>query len=73
MEGIDFCNMPVGERDGVRIVACPKCGRHGRVQWRIGGGRVYDHVARPLVPPEAGVHWEIVEWCEVPAPEELER
>ena len=70
MDATDFCAMPVGNHAGVRIARCPKCGRHGRVQGRAGGGRVYDHVVRPLEPPVAGVHVEIVEWCEVPEPEE---
>jgi hypothetical protein len=68
MERTDFCGMPVGEHEGVRIGVCPKCGRHGRVQLRCGGGRMYDHVARPLDPAVAGVHVEIVEWCEVVEP-----
>lgn len=66
MEDLDFSSMPVGEHgDGSRIDVCPKCGRHGRVQPRLGGGRVYDHLARPLEPPVAGAHFDIVEWCEV--------
>jgi hypothetical protein len=68
MEPTDFSGMPLGEHEGLRIVVCPKCGRHGRVQLRLGGGRVYDHVARPLEPAIAGAHVEIVEWCEVPDP-----
>jgi hypothetical protein len=73
MEGIDFSTMPVGEHDGLRIVVCPRCGRHGRVLPRLGGGRVYDHVARSLEPGVAGVHLDIVEWCEVPEPTDLAR
>ena len=68
MKGIDFRTMPVGVHEGVYIAVCTKCGRHGRVQPRPGGGRVYDHVARPLEPAVAGVHLEIVEWCEVRDP-----
>ena len=69
MDPTDFCSMPVGTQDdGCAIAVCPRCGRHGRVQVRVAGGRVYDHVSRPLVPPVAGVHIEIVEWCEVPDP-----
>jgi len=64
----DYCAMPVGEHEGLRIGLCPKCGRNGRVQRRAGGGRVYDHVLRPLDPPVAGVRVEIVEWCEVSEP-----
>jgi hypothetical protein len=70
MDPTDFCGMPVGEHEGFKIAVCPKCGRHGRVQVRFGMGRIYDHVARPLEPPVAGVHLEIVEWCEVPTPTE---
>ena len=66
MERADFCSMPIGELEGLDIAVCPKCGRHGRVQLRLGGGRTYDHVGRPLEPAIAGVHLEIVEWCEVP-------
>ena len=66
MKDVDFSTMPVGEcDDGSRIDVCPRCGRRGRVQARLWGGRVYDHVARPLEPPVAGVHLDIVEWCEV--------
>jgi len=70
MERTDFSGMPLGEHEGARIVVCPKCGRHGRVQPRLGGGRMYDHVARPLEPAVAGAVLEIVEWCEVPDPAE---
>jgi hypothetical protein len=70
MERTDFCGLPVGEHEGFRIAVCPRCGRHGRVQVRLGGGRVYDHVARPLDRAIAGVHVEIVEWCEVIDPAE---
>jgi hypothetical protein len=66
MDRIDFCTMPVGEYEGARIAVCPECGRHGRVRARIGGGRAYDHVALPLEPAVAGVHHDIVDWCEVP-------
>ena len=65
VEATDFCRMPAGEREGIEIARCPKCGRHGRVQARLGGGRTFDHVGRPLEPAVAGVHLEIVEWCEV--------
>jgi hypothetical protein len=65
MEPTDFCGMPLGKQGDFRIEVCPKCNRPGRVQPRAGGGRVYDHVARPLEPAVAGVHLEIVEWCEV--------
>ena len=65
MAEIDFRSMPVGEHDGTHIALCPKCGRHGRVLPRLGGGRVYDHVARPLEPNAAGTQLEILEWCEV--------
>jgi len=69
MDPADFCSMPVGKHaEGFSIAVCPRCGRHGRVQVHVAGGRVYDHVARPLDPPVAGVHVEIVEWCEVPDP-----
>jgi len=71
MDGIDFCRMPVGNHGGFRIVVCPKCGRHGRVLPRLGGGRVYDHVADPLEPAVAGVHFDVVEWCEVPEPTDV--
>ena len=71
MEGIDFSRMPVGEHDGVHIAVCPKCGRHGRVLPRLGGGRVYDHVAHSVEPGVAGVHFDIVEWCDVPEPTEF--
>ncbi len=70
MERTDFSSMPVGDHEGLRIAVCPKCGRHGRVQLRLGGGRMYDHLARLLDPPVAGVHVEIVEWCELPEPVE---
>jgi hypothetical protein len=62
---MDFSSLREGEHDGFRIAICPECGRPGRVQPRHGGGSVYDHVARPLEPAVAGVHLEIVEWCEV--------
>jgi len=65
MEGVDFCGIPVGEHEGVRIAVCPKCGRHGRVLRRAWGGWVYDHVVRALEEGVAGVHLEIVEWCDV--------
>jgi hypothetical protein len=65
MEWTDFSTLRVGEHDGFRIAVCPKCGRHGRVQPRHGGGRMYDHVARPLEPAVAGARLEIIEWCEV--------
>jgi hypothetical protein len=68
MDRTDFCTMPVGEHEGFRIAVCPQCGRHGRVQLRFGAGLIYDHVARPLEPAVAGVHFEIVEWCEVSGP-----
>jgi hypothetical protein len=68
MDATDFCSMPVGQHGTLRIVVCPICGRHGRVQPRPGGGRVYDHVGRALETAVAGVHVEIVEWCEVPEP-----
>jgi hypothetical protein len=71
MGAIDFCRMPVGEHEGVRIAICPKCGRHGRVQPRLGGGRVYDHVAEALEPAVAGVHFDVLEWCEVLPPGEF--
>ena len=66
MERTDFSSLPVGEQEGVEIAVCPQCGRHGRVQRRPGGGRTYDHLGRPLEPAIAGVHLEILEWCEVP-------
>ncbi len=72
MEGVDFSKMPLGERDGVRIAICPKCGRHGRVVPRPGGGRMYDHVTQPLEPAVAGCHEDIVDWCEVAQPMEHE-
>ncbi len=72
MERIDFSTMSVGEHDGTHIAVCPKCGRHGRVLPRLGGGRVYDHVGRPLEPSAAGVQLEILEWCEVRGPTEFE-
>ena len=65
MEWTYFSILPVGEHQGWRIEVCPKCGRPGRVQLRLCGGRTYDHVARPLEPAVGGVHLEIVEWCEV--------
>jgi len=65
MEPTDFSSLPVGEHEGLHIGICPKCGRHGRVQARVGGGRTFDHVTRPLEPAVAGVHVEILEWCEV--------
>jgi len=68
MDPTDFCALPVGDHEGVRIACCPKCGRHGRVQLRAGGGLIYDHLLRPLEPPVAGLHVEIVEWCDVPEP-----
>jgi hypothetical protein len=70
MGSTDFRSMPLGDHEGWRIAVCPKCGCHGRVQLRLGGGRVYDHVAAPLRPAVAGVHLEVVEWCEVPDPRE---
>ncbi len=70
MERTDFGSMALGDHDGQRIAVCPKCGRHGRVQLGHGGGRMYDHVARALEPAIAGVHLEILEWCEVPDPSE---
>ncbi len=72
MRRIDFSRMPVGEFDGTHIAVCPTCGRHGRVLPRLGGGLVYDHVARPLEPSAAGIQLEILEWCEMPGPTEFE-
>ena len=66
----DFSRMPVGKHEDLHIAVCPRCGRPGRVQPRFGGGRVYDHVARPLEPAVAGVEIEVLEWCEVPEPRE---
>jgi len=68
MERTDFCSMPVGLHGEIRIAVCPKCGRHGRVQIRLGGGRVYDHVGQLLDTPVAGVRVDILEWCEGPEP-----
>ncbi|HJQ83242.1 MAG TPA: hypothetical protein VKA21_04150 [Candidatus Binatia bacterium] len=70
MDTTDFVSLPVGRHDGVSIAVCPMCGRHGRVQRAPGGGRVYDHVGRVLEPAVAGVHVEIIEWCEVGDPAE---
>jgi hypothetical protein len=70
MDRTDFCTMAVGEYEGFRIAVCPRCGRPGRVQMRVGSVRIYDHVAHPLEPAVAGVHLEVVEWCEVPGPME---
>ncbi len=66
MDGADFTTMPRGEHDGVQIARCPTCGRPGRTRPRVGGGREYHHVTRPLEPGIAGCHVEIVDWCEVP-------
>jgi hypothetical protein len=45
------------------------CGRHGRLfGWR-GGRETYDHVIRELDVPVAGVHFEVVEWCDIPEAE----
>jgi hypothetical protein len=72
MGPVDFSTMPLGEHEGARIVVCPKCGRHARVQLRCGGGWMYDHLALPLDPGVAGAHLDVVEWCEVVAVSELD-
>jgi hypothetical protein len=69
MECLDFTTTPAQEHEGWPIAECPRCGRRGRVQPRAGGGHIYDHVSRPLEPGIAGVHTEVVEWCEVREPE----
>jgi hypothetical protein len=64
-----FTDLPVGEHRSWQIAVCPKCGRHGRLfGWR-GGRQTYDHVIRELDVPVAGVHFEVVEWCDIPEAE----